>query len=366
MPQIFELFGFLVSDRSSGVEQLRKSKCCPFMGSTCDGGGNRSQTKIVLSKSPELREYFENTVLDVLPGVCSINAAGAAWIVCPRRLLAFQPNPDALVHENNSLQSHERAILLACGVPRNQRVGIWSEVYLRFGNDDSEINYHFDYLAAPLSTRSLREHLIGFGIIEEEQAKFLLEMKKLKGFAKSLTLDSSIELPDLSAPVIIEVMTASTSGSDSEAGTDIRSAFTDAIMGRRHEAPGINKRQVWGRMVTQLFAKTALASNWNGKTFWVIQDELLKNIELTTRLKVSRIPKSDNCPVNLAVLQYAKDESGRPTSQIALSQEISGKSGININRSDDFTDILLPSHLPSKPELLRSILRRSLSAVVRL
>lgn len=366
MPQIFELFGFAISDRSSGVEQSRKARSCPFMGKACDGGGNRSQTKIVLAKSAELRAYFDDSVVDVLPGICSINTAGAAWIVCPRRLLAFQPAANAISHENNCLQAHERAILLACGVPQNQRVGIWSEVYLRFGNDDAEINYHFDYLAAPLIRKPVRDHFAGYGSNPSTFEALLAEMKRLKVVERATTLDSLVELPDLGSPIIIEVMTASTSGSDSEAGTDIRSAFSDAIMGRSHEAPGINKRQVWGRMVTQLFAKTALAANWNGKTVWVIQDELLKNIELTTRLKVQRIPKTDDCPVNLAVLQYVRDVSGNVTSQVAMSQEISGKSGINVTRSDDFTDILLPSHLPDKGELLKSILRRSLSAVVRL
>lgn len=365
MPQIFELFGYPVEDRSSGVEQSRKSKICPFMGKICDGGGNRNQTKITLEESSILRNYFDPSVKDVLPGICSINTSKSAWIVCPRRLLAFQPDSSES-HENSYLQAHERAILLACGIPQGIRVGVWSEVYLRFGNDDSEINYHFDYLVSPLETKSIRDHFESFGIVPEFLDLSLHEFKRLKILDKALNLDSVIELPNLESPIIIEVMTASTSGSDTIAGTDIRGAFTNAILNRSHEAPGINKRQVWGRMVTQLFAKTALAANWNGKTVWVIQDELLKNIELTTRLKVQRIPKTHECPVNLAVLEYRKDPLGQITNQIAISQEISGKSGISFARNDDFTDILLPSHLPDKNELLKSILRRKLSAVVRL
>lgn len=72
---------------------------------------------------------------------------------------------------------------------------------------------------------------------------------------------------DLRSPIIIEIMTASTSGSDTEAGTDIGSAFTLAILGKDHQSPGINKRQVWGRMATQLFAKSALAEEWGGETY---------------------------------------------------------------------------------------------------
>jgi len=49
MPTLFEIFGFSVDDRSQDVEVIRKSRQCPFMGATCDGGGNRYQTKIKLT-----------------------------------------------------------------------------------------------------------------------------------------------------------------------------------------------------------------------------------------------------------------------------------------------------------------------------
>jgi len=39
-------------------------------------------------------------------------------------------------------------------------------------------------------------------------------------------------------------------------------------------------------MATQLFAKSALAEEWGGKTVWLVQDQLLKNIQLTTKLRL--------------------------------------------------------------------------------
>lgn len=366
MSQIFELFGFPLRDRSSGVEASRKAKTCPFMGATCDGGGNRNQTKINLDQSPELRAYFNPGVRDVLPGLCSIATANATWVVCPRRLLAFRNDQGGMPAENACLQSHERSLLLACGIEQTVQIGIWSEVYLKFGSEESEINYHFDYVAAPLQKKTVNELIEEYGLSNIELHGLLKDLKRVGQVRGRIDQNAEFVVPDLTNPVIIEVMTASTSGSDSVAGTDIRNAFKNATLGQLHEAPGINKRQVWGRMVTQLFAKTALASNWGGKTVWVIQDELLKNIELTTRLKVRRIPKSDECPINLAVLQYVPDADGLITGQLSVAQEISGESGINLNRSDTFTDILLPSHLPRKAELLRAMARRKLAGIVRL
>jgi hypothetical protein len=56
MPSIFELFGFPVDDRSPEVEQIRKSRQCPFMDAICDGGGNRYQTKIKLTPTEPLTD----------------------------------------------------------------------------------------------------------------------------------------------------------------------------------------------------------------------------------------------------------------------------------------------------------------------
>jgi len=53
-------------------------------------------------------------------------------------------------------------------------------------------------------------------------------------------------------PYIIEIMTSSTSGGDQKKGTTVPMAFGDAVLGKLHNGPGINYRQVWARMVSQL------------------------------------------------------------------------------------------------------------------
>lgn len=173
-----------------------------------------------------------------------------------------------------------------------------------------------------------------------------------------------IPLPDLSNLFILEVMTASTSGSNTENSTDMRNAFRNALLVSEHTSPGINKRQVWGRMVTQLFAKTALAHEWDGQTIWVIQDALLYNIELTTRLKTVDIQRNTQQNISLVIMHYLTDVDERK--EMSFKTTVDGDAGINFDGNDTFTDILLPKLAPPKIELLKAILRRKLDAIFML
>ena len=371
MPNIYELFGYPISERSPDVERVRKQALCPFMGAICDGGGNRHQTKILLQRPGEpLATYFDPRLQTVIPGVCSISAGSDTWVVCPRRLFAARNMTNAAPLLNYAFQDHERAILLQTDLPRNTDIGIWAEVYIKQQVDNSEINYYLDYVATPLVDLTLRAFLDQFHLsevnIQREIALFLPHLKQRGYYPKEKKEAANIvmRLPSMEKPYIFEVMTASTSGSDTETGTDIRSAFRNAILGGEHESPGINKRQVWGRMVTQLFAKTALAHAWGGSTVWIIQDELLKNIELTTLLRTAKIEHGKDNTINLMIMQYT--DLGEYRKVIALRDIIVGDSGLDFHGDETFTDILLPKTIPPKIELARAILRRSVDAIVRL
>lgn len=371
MPHIYELFGFPLDDRSPAVERGRKQALCPFMGATCDGGGNRHQTKILLQQPEEpLTAYFDPDLQAVIPGICSINAGSDTWVVCPRRLFAARNMTNTAPLVNDAFQEHERAILLRTDLPRNTDIGIWAEVYIKQQVNDSEINYHLDYVATPLVDQTLRAFLEQFHLceadVQREIALFSPQLK-LRGYypkEKKEVANVVMQLPSMEKLYIFEVMTASTSGSDTETGTDIRSAFRNAILGREHESPGINKRQVWGRMVTQLFAKTALAHTWGGSTVWIIQDELLKNIERTTLLRTAKIAHGNGTNINLIIMHYTDRDEQRKA--IALRDMIIGDSGLDFHGGETFTDILLPKTIPPKLELARAILRRSVDAIVRL
>jgi len=369
MPTIFELFGFPVDDRRSEVEAIRKSCQCPFMGTTCDGGGNRYQTKIKLTRQEPLTSYFNKNFKKVIPGVCSIKAGEEVWVVCPRRLFAAKFDGQGTPPVNRAIQEHERDLLLDSGLPSNIEIGSWAEVSLKHRVADADINYHFDYVLAPLVETSLNAlfNQGGFPGSTKNDLKDLVKIANKSGYflGKNKNLaDILIPIPDLSCLFILEVMTASTSGSNKEKSTDIKTAFRNALLSTEHTSPGINKRQVWGRMVTQLFAKTALANKWNGRTIWIIQDSLLQNIELTTRLKTADIPDGQTQNINLAIMHYSTSKSGIP--KISLKSTIEGDAGIDFDGNDTFTDIILPKLIPPKIELLKAILRRKMDAIFRL
>ena len=366
MPKFYEVYGRDVYDQSTEALSERSAAYCPFTDSTCDGGGNRHQTKIKLANS-ELRGFFSDGLDSVIPGICSIEYGDEVWIVCPRRLLGFDSKATGIPEVNHSLLDHEKLALRRAGVPTGVELGVWPEVYLKYGNDETAINYHFDFVIAPIRRqRSFAWLLEKYRVSEGTEAQTLVRAAKTgKYITGRYNPTKALEvLPDLENPTIIEVMTASTSGSDTEAGTDIASSFTDSIMQREHNCPGINKRQVWGRMATQLFAKSALAENWGGKTIWLVQNQLLRNIELTTRLDLSSTEYATSGAVNFLSMSYIERQKGINSLQFeTFSQK---DAGLSFEGSNKCTDILLPKVNPDKKVLLQAVLRRKLSAIIRL
>jgi hypothetical protein len=365
MPKFYEVYGRDVYDQSDSAIAERKAAYCPFTDNTCDGGGNRHQTKIKLDNS-ELRSSFDEELASVIPGICSIQYGNETWVVCPRRLLGFFSKLESTPEINAVLHDHEREALIKSGVPQGVELGVWPEVYLQYGDDDTSINYHFDFVIAPIQRNKPFSWLLNsYGISDEEVEVFKAAAKTGKYLKGRYSDDKEQEiLPDLISPIIIEVMTASTSGSDKEAGTDIASSFTDAIKGREHNCPGINKRQVWGRMATQLFAKSALAEEWGGKTVWLVQDQLLRNIELTTKLNLEESSAEDSGTINFLSMSYIDGAKGMDS--LRFSKYVAKSSGLNFQGNQKATDILLPKINPDKKVLLKAVLRRKLSAIISL
>jgi len=366
MPTINEVFGFSPNDESGTANEARYNALYPFTGSNCDGGGNRHQTRINLQTS-DLRSSFHPGLSSVVPGVCSIQHADKTWIVCPRRLLGFAPIRDGVL-PSQVLHEHEQQALLAAGLPAGVELGVWPEVYLNYGDDESAINYHFDFVVSRLHRgKSLNSILTSYPeMAEDEKAMLLSVAKKSRYVTGRMNRDTEAEYyPDLDSPYIVEVMTASTSGSDTNAGTDIASSFTNLILGKSHACPGINKRQVWGRMATQLFAKSALAESWGGKTIWIVQDELLSNIELTTKMSTStHSGVSAGNPINFVSLGYQQNGGDAPL--LRVNGLHTKEARIDFDGSGNCVDILLPKVYPPKQELLKAVLRRRVAAIIRL
>jgi len=366
MPKFYEVYGHDVYDQSADAVADRKAAYCPFTENTCDGGGNRHQTKIKLENS-KLASYFNPDLKSVIPGICSIQYGNETWVVCPRRLLGFYSKNDRIPTINETLHDHEREALIQAGLPRGVELGVWPEVYLQYGDDETSINYHFDFVIAPVQrNRSFSWLLESHHIREKPDIETYKAAAKTGKYLKGRYDPNQAVpvLPDLVSPVIVEVMTASTSGSDKEAGTDIASSFTQAILGEDHNCPGINKRQVWGRMATQLFAKSALAEEWGGRTVWLVQDQLLHNIELTTKLNLSTPSKDTRGTINFLSMHYNDGEKG--VNSLKLDSCKTQSAGLDFNGNDKATDILLPKINPDKNTLLKAVLRRKLSAIIQL
>ena len=104
---------------------------------------------------------------------------------------------------------------------------------------------------------------------------------------------------DDAPPVIVEIMTASTSGGNKNERTDIQNAFCDAVLyaegnlPERGKSPGVNIRQVWARMASQMVVKSQIANAWGGLTIWVVQDALMNYIRSNTGLRLDELHSSE-------------------------------------------------------------------------
>lgn len=359
MPKIFELFGYPLSAKGKKAEQYRRQALCPFYGGTCDGGGNRYLSAIKLSEHPELTDYFDDKSLSkVQVGVCSIQLLDdeAPWIVCPRRLLVLGHNQASAYQYQ---QYAEKRVLNILGYPRGTQLGIWREVNIYVenqaeGNGEQEtdetaksFDYTFDYVIMPIGSLPLRQ-------VHESAGGDLKKLEKtLRKNGYSFAQRNNevyVENYPLGSPSILEIMTCSTSGGDEKKRTRISHAFEDAILGKSHNAPSINKRQVWARMASQLIVKSQTAIAWGGKTIWLLQDNLADYISASTALNLNDYLAIHTAEVNILSFSYADQFTSPPDSVIELkdSQLFSGPMAPKGNKkeSKSFQDIVRASFVP--------------------
>lgn len=243
MPIVREIYGKQIT-KSGVLKGKLKNALCPYMSEKkCDGGGNRVMARWPTSEPP-LNGFFDLSKLEndeFAPcGICSIQTE-RNWAVCPRRLLTF----DTTKPLKGQALLYQRIFDLA-EFRSGTLVEVWSEVAVNFRSAGKKFNYRFDYV---LKTQNR-------------------------------------------SPVIVEVMTGSTSGSNKKIKTDIKSAFCNAVLyaeGRSKllgQAPNINVRQVWARMVSQMIAKSEIARKWGGSAIWVVQDALLDYLDRNSGLNL--------------------------------------------------------------------------------
>lgn len=361
MSKIFELFGYRLDAWNDEATANRAQARCPFMDAECDGGGNRYLSAIDLRKSNHLKNYFPGKEM-VQCGVCSLRVRDREqpWIVCPRRLLTLRSN----VHPDHQ-ETVKKQLAKYAKLDKGNRYKVWSEVKMKVEttNDDDEaksFDYTFDYVMTGTKRMPLSQASDFIGK-SEKGTRTLAESNGLTIAQRG----GIIWIDDFpSDPVtIIEIMTSSTSGGDKNKRTQISMAFEDAIVNPfSHNGPGINYRQVWARMVSQLIVKSQVGIAWGGRTIWLLQDLLANYISSTTALDLSRYIAAHPDEVNILSFGYGESIDKKPTPITPLDQStfyagpISEKNG---GGRVGFVEIVKIGAPPPKEHLWRSLFKKA-------
>lgn len=369
MSKIFELYGYRLDSWNKRAAENRAKAWCPFMDAECDGGGNRYLSALDLRKNSKLQKYFPGKEI-VQSGVCSLRLRDGEqpWIVCPRRLLSLR------AQIQSEYQEHVRSQLAKYAeLEPGKAYRAWSEVKMKIEttNDDNEaksFNYTFDYILAGSGRKRLSEvaELIG------KRERATLSIAQANGYTIAMR-DGERWVDNFPADpiIIIEIMTSSTSGGDKNKRTQIAMACEDAIIDpANHNGPGINYRQVWARMVSQLIVKSQVGLAWNGRTFWLLQDVLAQYISSTTALELSRYTAGHPNEVNILAFGYGDIDSkdSGPITRLEGSSFYSGP--ITENSGDGqtkgFVEIVKIGAPPEKDHLWRSLFRKAPCGTLRM
>lgn len=206
-------------------------------------------------------------------------------MVCPNRLLALGVPDPTVIRHFSEMSATARYVLEAIGAKPGQvgqAIGAWSEISIKEHRGHRVFDYRFDFVLNPVAELTPPEFAAEWGVQPEVAQRAYLGQRTI--FAP--TRCSGF-------PIIVEVMTASTSGSNERQARGIAPAFysawATALEGApsRDDAPGTNVRQVWGRMASQLIAKSEAGEAWGGRTIWLMQDKLLNYIRDTTNISES-------------------------------------------------------------------------------
>lgn len=304
MPSVGELYGYPFGSNES-ISTIKEARC-RYTGLVCDGGGNRDMAAVQLSSDSGFRSRYSPEVISngsVSCAVCSVSMKDGLKIICPRRLLNFGQTGFATEHKKIVA-----LIASVAGFSPGATVGYWTELSLNFKSGKKKFQYRLDYL--------LRERA-----------------------------------PDgtYGPPIIVEVMTCSTSGGNRNLGTDIQTAFRRAVLaapGDEIACPGINIRQVWARMASQMIVKSEAALYWGGRTIWVVQHPLSDYMGNNTGLNLSEMKSDAAGEVNV----IASD--GEPQSEPVL---YSGPISSALDGENSFSDILRAPFLPSREDFIAKI-----------
>jgi hypothetical protein len=361
MSKIYELFGYRLKNWSAEAESNLHRAWCPFMNAECDGGGNRYQSAIDLKNNPALRKRIPKKNM-IQCGVCSLQThiGEQPWVVCPRRLLSLKNG------NLSAYQSYVREQISSyANLDKNKTYSAWAEVKIKTEatTEDDEMqsfDYTFDYVLTGIE----RKLVTDVSSMLDIPANTVQKIAEKNGFTLALR-NNEMWIDNFPADpiIIIEIMTSSTSGGDKKKRTQIAMACEDAILhGENHNAPGINYRQVWARMVSQLIVKSQVGIAWGGKTIWLVQDVLADYISKTTALMLAQYLSSHLDEVNILSFGYGNsiNNAREPLIELRDSKLFSGPitQGGSPNSHDGFVDIVKIGAPPPKSQIWKSLLNK--------
>jgi hypothetical protein len=308
-----------------------------------------------------MREFFRelDQQASVPAGVCTLQNADTDWVVCPRRL--FQLSATSKSDHADFCRQIVQRYMPTVG---RDRFAVWSEVRLKFrkqsgdleGEADQDFDYRFDYVVSrvdDLEVGAAAQALeLEEGVLRRSLKQRAVELRR-SSRGREMVPDCPI-----GAPLVIEVMTSSTSGGNKDKSTTISQAFQNALLGQSHCAPGINYRQVWARMVSQLFVKSQVGREWGGHTLWIVQDSLAEYMSRTTALRLS--PASPSTLSDINILSLGLEEPCSTGGGVAALRERALYCGAlpSPSTAGDFVNLLLASTAPPRSALHRVLVAR--------
>lgn len=333
MAHIAELFGKRVEEVSHTSPPKEWITChCPFTDRVCDVSANRGDRAFFDVNGPAItdadREIYvlHYTALQTPLGICTVStkrrydSSSKPWIICPKRIMELRTSPPVILPEVRKL----------IPIQPGKDVRCWWE--FKFASNDLEeaaaigrfFEFTFDYI--------------------------LMEVNWSKG----------VDHPTLvGPPYILEIMTSSTRGGGlSEHMADALALRPQRSLRGSVKSPYTpNYRQVFGRMASQLFAKSEAAAIWGGKTIWILQDVLLEYIQQTTAFNPEPFVGKDDGNVNIVVYKLERDAQ---TDQFDLKYDktLMGPSRVDDPRAPDFTSMLGIGYQPPLT-VLRATLERT-------
>jgi hypothetical protein len=361
MSKIFELYGYRLNCWNEAAENNLKRVWCPFMDSECDGGGNRYLSAINVKTNAKLREKIKDKDI-IQAGVCSlqIHENEQPWIVCPRRLLSLK---------NGNFSEYQSCVRKKLSeyskFDKTRAYKAWSEVKIKTevsidADEMKSFDYTFDYVISATE----RKKIMDIASLFSSPPEIVKKTAEKNGYTIAYR-DAEYWIDDFPSDplIIIEVMTSSTSGGDKKKRKQIAMACEDAILnGMNHNAPGINYRQVWARMVSQLIVKSQVALAWNGRTIWLVQDVLAEYISKSTALVLPEYLAEKLDEVNILAVSYGEAIRDKTKEVIELKETQLFSGPISSSKVGEqtkgFIDIVKLGAPPPKTQIWRSLLNK--------